>query len=446
MKKIYYVCFLSFLVFIQGVLVQEGEASLQKTETESQEVLVAEVDHEIKESSMLSEAVISEPMQFVRSLQNLQDKIISGQEDALQKQLQLLGEIGNKFLTFDSDIWKDENNLYALLIYLFNGGNPRVVQIILENYGKGVIPHNVMDSALAYASHKRAAFLKAYTQLTEENVRSIPPALFASIVLSTVVNIIEKDPILALKQLDQIRLFAPGTLFEEGAIRRELKVASILGETDLLALLIRHYTHRFWKSPYAHDFWHEFTPAILRVDKKLSVEQLETLVSYAPTKVQFMTYMEVSRAALIDARMEKARLSAQKALILAHEIGADDTSARLYYAMSLVGSITAQESIQILQNIIYKDLSEKDRFLFTAAQAVAQRVISSPLGDQKEKKAQAALQLQSQEELKLTLEKDAKQQNITSPIEAEMNQFIQNTKEKINEIDQLLGYKNDNKD
>ncbi|CBI76161.1 putative flagellar motor protein [Bartonella clarridgeiae 73] len=426
---------------------QQGRASLQKTETEFQEVFVTQLDHKIKEPSMLSEVVISEPIQFVRSLQNLQDKIISGQEEVLQEQLQLLEEIGDKFLTFDSDVWKDDNNLYALLIYLFNGGNPRVVQIILEKYGKGVISQNIMDCALAYASHKRAAFVKAYTQLTEEDVRSIPPALFASVVLSTVVNIIEKDPILALKQLDQIRLFAPGTLFEEGAIRRELKVASILGETDLLALLVRHYAHRFWKSPYAHDFWHEFTPAILQIDEKLSVEQLETLVSYAPTKVQFITYMEVSRAALIDARMEKAQLSAQKALTLAHEIDVDDTSARLYYAMSLAGSITAQESIQMLQNITYKDLSKKDRFLFTAAQAVAKRVISSPLGDQKEKKAQVTLQPQSQGELKLILEleKDAKQQNTISPIEAEMNQFIQNTREKINEIDQLLGYKNDNK-
>ncbi|MDD9330723.1 MAG: chemotaxis protein, partial [Bartonella sp.] len=118
------------------------------------------------------------------------------------------------------------------------------------------------------------------------------------------------------------------------------------------------------KSPYAHDFWHEFIPAILRIDEKLSFDQLEELLSYAPTEVRFMAYMAVSRSALIDARMEKAQLSAQKALTLAREIDVDDTSARLYYAMSFAGSIAAQEALQMIQNIIYKDLSEKDRFLF----------------------------------------------------------------------------------
>nr|CBI79036.1 putative flagellar motor protein [Bartonella sp. AR 15-3] len=433
------------MVFIQGALIQEGRAFLQKIGGDSQEVFVAQAEHENKELSILSTSIVSEPVHLVRSLQNLQDKIISGQEKELQKQLQLLEEIGDKFLTFDSSIWKDKNNLYALLIYLFNGGNPRVVQSILEKYGKGVIPQNIIDDALAYVSHKKNAFLKAYTQLTVKDVQSIPPALFASIVLSTVVNIIEKDPVLALNTLDQVRLFAPGTLFEEGAIRRELKVASILGEIDLMALLIRHYVHRFWKSPYACDFWYEFIPAILRVDEKLSIEQLETLLVYAPTKVRFMTYMAVSRAALIDARMEKAQISAQKALTLAREIGVDDTSAHLYYAMSLAGSIAAEEALQMIQNIVYKDLSEKDRFLFIAAQAVAQRVVSFPLGILEKKKEKLALQPQSYEELKLTLEKDAKQQNTISPIETEIKEFIQHTREKINEIDQLLGYKNDDK-
>ncbi|MCL6229460.1 chemotaxis protein [Bartonella bilalgolemii] len=436
-KKTYYVYFLSFVVF-QGIFIQEGRAFLQKIGRDSQEVFVAQAEREIKEPSILSKNIVSEPVNLVRSLQNLQDKIISGQEEDLQKQLQLLGEIGDKFLTFDSSVWKDKNNLYALLIYLFNGGNPRVVQSILEKYGEGVISQNVIDVALAYASHKKNAFLKAYTQLTEKDVQSIPPALFASIVLSTVVNIIEKDPVLALNKLDQVRLFAPGTLFEEGAIRRELKVASILGEIDLIALLTRHYAHRFWKSPYAYDFWHEFIPAILQVDEKLSVEQLETLLVYAPTKVRFMAYMAVSRAALIDARMEKAQISAQKALALAREISVDDTSARLYYAMSLAASIAAEEALQMIQNIVYKDLSEKDRFLFIAAQAVAKRVISFPLGILKEKKAQVALQPQSYEELKLTLEKDAKQQNTTSSIETEIKQFIQHTREKINEVDQII--------
>ncbi|EJF88517.1 hypothetical protein ME3_01069 [Bartonella melophagi K-2C] len=38
--------------------------------------------------------------------------------------------IGEKFLSFNPNVWKDEQNLYALLIYLFNDGNPSVVRVI----------------------------------------------------------------------------------------------------------------------------------------------------------------------------------------------------------------------------------------------------------------------------------------------------------------------------
>ncbi|ENN89896.1 chemotaxis protein [Bartonella bovis] len=305
------------------------------------------------------------------------------------------------------------------------------MRIILKNDGQGVIAENIMTGFLAYLSHKQEVFFNTFVKLTDEDIQSIPPALFFSIVLSTVGNTIIKDPVLAMKQLDQIRLLSPGTLFEESAIRREIKVATILGNTDLLALLVRNYASRFGKSPYAKDFWREFGIAVPWIDEKLDDQQLEALISYAPPMIQLMAYMDVSRTVLIDARMKRAQLSAQKALTLTHELDVNDAPIRLYYAASLTSSVTVHEAEQLLQNISHKDLSKKDHLLFIAAQAVAQRVTSSLVDGQGEVKtlsfAQSQSQkeqAQSQKEQETMSKKTVEQQKTPFSKSAEINQLI----------------------
>ncbi|KEG18311.1 hypothetical protein H710_01160 [Bartonella bacilliformis Ver097] len=452
MRRIQSVCLLLFFVLIQAICPQRVEASLQQVETATDtkfgEVFVAQAalpseDLSVSEekSSTSSRIILSQPIQLVRSLQNLQDKIMSGQEGALQKQPELLREIGEKFLTLSPDVWQDEHNLYALLIYLLNGGNPRVVRIILEDYGQGVIAQNLITGALAYTSHKREEFFRAFANLSDQELQSLPHALFLSIVLSTVTNTSEKDPALALKQLNQVRLLAPGTLFEESAIRRELRVAATLEKAELLVLLVRNYANRFEKSPYANNFWSEFRLVIPRIEKSLSDEQFETLVSYAPTILQLMTYTEVSRAALIDARMERVKLSAQKALILAHKLNVNDAPIHLYYAASLASSVTAEKAAQMLKTISSKDLSERDRPLLTAAQAIADRVSSSLSNNLQVVETQEFTPSQSQETLKTQSKRRGGQQSDLLSIATETDQFIEQTRKKIDAIDKLLGEK-----
>ncbi|EJF88518.1 hypothetical protein [Bartonella melophagi] len=177
--------------------------------------------------------------------------------------------------------------------------------------------------------------------------------MFFSIVLSTVGNTIIKS-CFGYEAIGSRRLFSPGTLFEESAIRREIKVATILGKTDLLALLVRN-------------------------------------------------------------------------------------PARLYYAASLASSVTAHEAEQLLQNISCKDLSKKDRLLFIAAQAVAQKVTSSLVDGQKEVKIQDSTQPQNQKELDTMSKKAVQQQNAPSSTSTGINQLIEQAQEKINEVDKLLG-------
>ncbi|ALE02954.1 Chemotaxis protein motC [Bartonella ancashensis] len=439
--------FFLFIAVTQGIFLRGGGASSygekRVDHTKENRLLVAQVEvSSAVSSSSVSDTALSRPVQLVRSLQSLQDQVVLGQEGALQKQGALLKEIGEEFLTFDANIWQNESNLHALLIYLFNGGNPQAVKMILENKAEKKIPQNMIKGALAYASYKRGEFLRAFEDVGDESLQSLPPALFLSIILSTIVNTLERDSVLAMKKLDQVRLLAVGTLFEESAIRSEIKVAATLGDIDLLTLLVRNYRYRFKKSPYSPYFWREFRIAVSNIDKKLNDEQLETLISYAPKMVQLATYTDISRTALLDARMERVHLTTQRALTLARDLSMNDMSIRLYYAASLAGSTSAEEAARMLQEVSCEGVSERDCLLLSAAQNVANRVSFALSDTQGEIEKQVAAHSSPREEILIRLGRSIEEKNNNIlPVMAETDQFIEKTQEKINIIDQSLGDK-----
>lgn len=392
-----------------------------------------------------------EPVQLVRSLQSLQDDIAAGQAGALQMQPRVLAEIGQKFLAADPSTWENAQNLYAVLTYLFNGGNPQVVETILKTSPEGVISKNMVDGALAYAHHRKATFLKAFANMPDESAH-VPSALLLSIALSTVADMAEQDPVAAMKRLDRVRLLAPGSLFEEAAIRRQIKVATMTGDIPRLRLLTRNYVDRFAQSPYANEFWREFSFSLPQLDTHLTDQQLDDLIGYAPVMVQFIVYMKVSRAALIDARMQRAHFGAGKALELARKLNTDDTSARLYYAASSVGSTSAEEAGQMLKTISINDLPERDRPLLLAAKAVAKGVVldttALPAQVHEEDDSQTTIpeavglpvdQVDAKAETPLPVPTDVSAgRSDATKTSGEIDQFMKQAQEKLEAVDKLL--------
>lgn len=393
------------------------------------------------------------PVQLVRSLESLQDDIASGQPGALQMQPRVLADIGEKFLTQDPATWENAQNLYAALTYLFNGGNPNIVETILKNAPEGIIPQNYIAGALAYAHHKKDAFMKAFDDLPE-NDDQIPAPLLLSITLSTVSDMAEVNPEKTSERLNWVRLAAPGSLFEEAAIRRQIKVATMIGDQNLFRLLTRNYVTRFSKSPYANEFWRDFAVSLSLMDKQLDDKQLSEFVNYAPETIQLVIYLKISRAALIDARMQRAHFGAEKALNLAQNLNVDDTSARLYYAASAVGSTAAEDAGEMLKTISVNDLSEKDRPLLIAAKAVAKGVVLDKTVLPKSQDDEDADGDQStlKEAVGVPLDQVGKKAIEPLPAPAasstgeadekktagEIDQFMQQTKKKIDDVDKLL--------
>lgn len=391
------------------------------------------------------------PVQLVRSLQTLQDDIASGQPGALQMQPRVIAEIGQKFLMEAPSTWENPKNFYAALTYLFNGGNPTVVETIINNTPDTVVPKNYIDGALAFVHHKKNNFLKAFSNLpTDDN--EVPAALLLAITLNTVDDMAEDTPEKASNRLDWVRLAAPGSLFEEAAIRRQIKVASLTNDTKLFRMLTRNYVTRFSKSSYEHEFWRDFLTALAQMDSHLDDKQLDEFVSYAPRTFQLVIYLQISRNALIDARMPRAHFCAQKAIDLSRDLEVDDTVARLYYAASSVGSTAAENAGEMLKTISVNNLPERDRPLLMAAMAVAKGVISdmpalpkeqdndgeetgpedgtvADNADQEGKGANELLPMPTESSIS---RRDGKK------MATEIDQFMKQTKKKLDEVDKLL--------
>lgn len=394
------------------------------------------------------------PVQLVRSLESLQDDIASGQPGALQMQPRVLADIGQKFLTEDPSTWENAQNLFAALTYLFNGGNPSVVETILKNAPDGIIPKNYIDGALAYSHHKKDRFLRAFDNLPEDD-SEIPAALLLSITLSTVADLTEASPEKASARLNWVRLAAPGSLFEEAAIRRQVRVATMMGDVKLLRLLTRNYVTRFSKSPYANEFWRDFATSLPMMDSRFNDQELSEFVGYAPKQIQLVIYLKISRAALIEARMPRAHFGAEKALDLTQALNVDDSSARLYYAASSVGSTAAEDAGEMLKTISVDNLPEKDRPLLMAAKAVAKGVVldtnilpKQQNEDEDPDEEQPALK----EAVGVPLDQVGKKtteplpmptENASGKVDvkktsSEIDQFMQQTQKKISDVDKLL--------
>lgn len=326
-------------------------------------------------ASVHSDAI--SPYEMLRDLQQLQDEIAVGKADALTKQAHALAVLGVQLRKTHLSVFGDVRNVHALITYLFSGGDPGIVASLLQRIPEGQVSRHLIEGALAYAYNRRDDFLKAFATPELKQV-NWPETLRLSIYLSLIPEQAHKDPVSASARLDYIRLAAPGSLFEEAAIRRQVRLAATLDDVKKIHLLVRNYADRFSDSPYADNFWNELAYVLPMVDGRLTDTSLDSLVSMTPLHIQYLTYLYVARTALINGHMERAFHGAGQADRLAVKLKIDNTTARLYYAASQAGTPAAPRAAKMLQAIRADDLEERDRPLLDAALFVAKGVVDYP--------------------------------------------------------------------
>ncbi|TXR47198.1 chemotaxis protein MotC [Phyllobacterium endophyticum] len=363
-----------------------------------------------------------EPYLLVRSMRMLQDQVASGKAEALPMLNRVLGHIAGQLQAAEPKVWTNPANVYAIVIYLLNGGNPAVVRSILTSAKLDLVDPKLVAGSLAYADGDMMRIIENFQELPS----NVPIELVASIYLVTATQLASIDAGTALKRLDYIRLNVPGTLLEEAALRRGLMIAARLGDKDKVRLLARNYLQRFALSPYSEDFFRQLVDALMIIKGKISNEEIAEIASLAWPGARLPFFLRIARGAIVDGDMQRARFASQQADALATALNADDTQAKLYMAVSSVGSDKTREAHVILSKLPKDRLHGRDVKLLEAAAAMANRILAQPIP-------------QTGDPRKMEVADSATSLKAASAPSEFVDPIVDGTRKKLDAIDALLG-------
>ncbi|EJN06374.1 hypothetical protein [Phyllobacterium sp. YR531] len=381
----------------------------------------------VQQAQARADVPAAEPYLLVRSMRMLQDQVASGKPEALPMLNRVLAHISRQFKEAKPDAWDKPANAYALFIYLLNGGNPDVVRGVIATLKPDQVDPKLIAGSLAYADGDALHIVESFQELPA----NLPTELNASIYLVTASQLASIDAITALKRLDYIRLNAPGTLLEEAALRRGLSIAADLGDKDKLIGLARNYLQRFERSPYSEDFFRQLVDALLKLKGKVTDEEIKELAALAWPGARMPFYLRIARGSIVNGDLGRARFASQEAAGLAAMLKSDDTQAKLYLAVSNVGSDATGAASRILSSLPKDRLHGRDVKLLEAATAMAGKITAQP---------EAAPPIADAQPMPAAEVSARKPQTTKQPAAADPDDaMITETRKKLDAIDAILG-------
>ena len=315
------------------------------------------------------------PVDLLRRLQRLQDRLAAGTSEGLPAQRDLISQIDAAYAGFPQEIWQDERNGRALAVYFLSGGTPGVLRKILDREPAPSGDIRLLRGILAYAEGRGEEALRF---LGEVDARTQPNALGGQIALAQAALVVRQDPAKASDLLDLARLLLPGTLVEEAALRRQILVESQSPDISRFQRLTRQYLFRFRHSVYAGNFRQRFAAALTRmpfVNDPAQFGRLEEMLKPIEPEGQRDIYLLIARAALTQGRTTAAALCAERALALAPPASVDAERARLYGAAAVAASAGGYAAaLKTLAGLDRNRLDPSDIALLDAASEAARTV------------------------------------------------------------------------
>lgn len=318
-----------------------------------------------------------QPYQLVRSLQLVQDRIAAGDHAALPMQAKLLEMTDARLRAADAEDFKEPKNFRALLVYGMSGGNPVTVEAAASRAETDPRSLAIARGIISYLNGRPA---EAIETLKPIDPMALPADLGAFLALVKGSLLATEQPAVALTLLDDARLLSPGTLVEEAALRRSVGIAAQQGDAARFALASTQYVANYLHSPYASQFADSFVSGVIQLHMAISQDKLADITSMMDPERETVIYLRIARRAAIDGLTELSTFASARAEKGRDGNGnADDPRAQLYSSLSTVTSSTIDDVRAKLKKIDRGKLSESDRALLDAAEAVAGEVVARPV-------------------------------------------------------------------
>lgn len=328
-------------------------------------------------AALAAEGTELQPYQMVRSLQLVQDRIASGDHAALPMQRKLLEMIDRRFRGAATSEFSDKRNFTSLLVYAMSGGNPATIGTLLDELPIDGADRELGYGILNYLSGNPGA---ARSQLRAIDPMSLSPEIGAFLALVRGSIMASEDQAGALAMFDDARLLGTGTLVEEAALRRSLPLAAQTLDAPRFLLAGSQYVRRFLQSPYASQFADGFVAGVVALHGRIELPQVDEIVVRMDPERRRVIYLRLARRAAIDGLQDLAEYASARA----DEIGAAgageeaDPRSLLYSSLATVTSDTVDDVLARLRGIDKSRLSESDRQLLAAAEAIGRGVTAPP--------------------------------------------------------------------
>ena len=304
----------------------------------------------------------------------MQDRIAAGDHAALPMQAKLLELADARFRTAAAGDLQEPRNLDALLVYGMSGGNPATVQAAAARVKLDDANQAVVAGVVAYLSGDP---VRATAALNDVEPMALPVDLSAFVALVKGSLLAAEEPAKALALFDRARLVSPGTLVEEAALRRSVRIAAATGDAGRFLLASTQYVARFLHSPYASQFADSFVSGVVALHADVGFDRLVEITAMMDAEREKVIYLRIARRAAIDGLSElSAFASARAGKIDGGED--DDPRAQLYSSLSSLTSESIAAVRDGLERIDRARLSENDRALLDAARTVTREVVAPP--------------------------------------------------------------------
>lgn len=317
------------------------------------------------------------PYQMVRSLQIVQDRIADGDHAALPMQKKMIEMIDKRLLSATPEEFADRRNFESLLIYGMSGGNPKTLETVAAGLKLDTHDTALTAGLIAYFKSNPG---KAASQLSSLDPSKEQPQIgaFLALVKGSIVAL--QRPEKALPLLDLARLYAPGTLVEEAALRRSISIATSVKDRERFLRASEQYSRRFLRSPYASHFADGFINGVVELREGIDLHVVEEIVSAMNAEQQLAVYLRIARKSAIAGYTELAEFASARARLVSGKAdGPEDPRAAFYNALASVTTQSIEEVARRLDAIDRSTLSKRDVRLLDAAREIVRGVTVSPM-------------------------------------------------------------------
>jgi chemotaxis protein MotC len=313
----------------------------------------------------------------VHVLATLQDQAAAGDPEAESKQSKLIAQIETDLRNSPAKLAGDRKTLEALALLLFSSGNPNLTENRVAIPDGGNVTVRVFKGALAYARADQRGALK---ELKGIDPPALPHMLGGRVALVRAILLASSDLPAALDDLSVAQRLMPGTLIEEGALRRCVAFAGRLARQSELGRCALRYVRRFRASIYWPDFAEALVAAYARQpdgDATRVLEALRQVTAELAGGRRCRLALDVARASLMRGKLALAAKAAEWAKGLAMAESGEMARGELYAAAAMIASEQGRDAAAMLDRLKPENLDARDKLLLTQAQTL-RRAIDRP--------------------------------------------------------------------